>query len=251
VAGAVKAFGGDPARIDEDKWRGGKLLGYCEVHIEQGPVLEAQGLPVGVVSAISGQDRFTLVFKGEAGHAGTVPMNRRRDALVAASVFVQAVEGYAGGFDGLVATVGQLSVQPGAANVVPGEVTLSLDVRHAENAARLTASRSLLDIAATIANSRNISLTTRRISEDAAVACSPLLVSTLSEAVRDSGHPVLQLASGAGHDAVAMSAITDVGMLFVRCKGGISHNPAESVMTGDVTVAIDVLSRFIELLAEA
>jgi allantoate deiminase len=248
---AVRAFGGDPDRIDDDRWQGGPLLGYLEVHIEQGPVLEARALPVGVVSAISGQNRYTLVFEGEAGHAGTVPMDRRRDALVAAAVFVQAVEGYAAGTLGLVATVGQLTVRPGAANVVPGEVTLSLDVRHADDAERLLASRHLLDIASQIAKHRNIRFSTRQDSENVSVPCAPRLVSNLSQAVSDLGHPVLQLASGAGHDAVAMSALTDVGMLFVRCKGGVSHNPAESVTTEDVAVAIDVLGRCTELLAKA
>ncbi len=246
---AVRAFGGDPDRIVEDRWQGGPPLGYLEVHIEQGPVLEARALPVGVVSAISGQDRYTLLFEGEAGHAGTEPMERRRDALVAAAVFVQAVEGYAAGTLGLVATVGQLSVQPGAANVIPAEVTLSLDVRHADDAERLLAAQHLLDIASQIGKHRNIGLTTRRDSESATVPCAPRLVSSLSQAVHRLGHPVLELASGAGHDAVAMSALTDVGMLFVRCKGGVSHNPAESVTTEDVAVAIDVLARAIELLA--
>jgi allantoate deiminase len=248
---AVRASGGDPDRIDDDRWQGGPLLGYLEVHIEQGPVLEARALPVGVVSAISGQNRYTLVFEGESGHAGTVPMDRRRDALVAAAVFVQAVEGYAAGTLGLVATVGQLSVRPGAANVVPGEVTLSLDIRHADDAERLLASRHLLDIASQIAKRRNIRLSIRQDSENVTVPCAPRLVSNLSQAVSDLGQPVLQLASGAGHDAVAMSALTDVGMLFVRCKGGISHNPAESVTTEDVAVAIDVLARCLEVVAQA
>lgn len=250
LAEAIRAFGGDPERIVDDRWQGGELLGYCEVHIEQGPVLEARNLPVGVVSAIAGQERHQLTFTGVAAHAGTTPMDRRRDALVAASVFVQAVEGYAGGNDGLVATVGQLAVRPGAANVVPGEVTLSLDVRHADDSLRLMATRRLLDTAAEIAKHRRMGLKTNQISEDATVLCSQRLVSRLSQAVRDVGHPVVELASGAGHDAVAMSALTEVGMLFVRCKGGISHNPAESVTTEDVAVAIDVLSRFLELLAQ-
>lgn len=247
---ALRNFGGDPARIDDDRWQGGPLLGYIEVHIEQGPVLEAGGLPVGVVSGIAGQNRYTLMFEGEAGHAGTVPMDRRRDALVAAAVFVEGVEDYARGHEGLVATVGQLTVQPGAANVIPGEVTLSLDVRHADDAERLTASRRLLDIAAAIAKRRNVALTTAGISENPSVPCSPRLVATLARAVGDLARPVVELASGAGHDAVAMSALTEVAMLFVRCKGGISHNPAESVTADDVSVAIDVLSRFLELLSE-
>jgi len=246
---ALRSFGGDPARIDDDRWRGGPLLGYVEVHIEQGPVLEGRGLPVGVVTAIAGQNRYTLTFKGEAGHAGTVPMDRRRDALVAAATFVQAVDDYARSQRGLVATVGQLTVRPGAANVVPGEVTLSLDVRHVEDAERLAASRHLLDFAVAIARRRNIALTTTGISENPSVPCSPRLVASLARAVRDLGTPVVELASGAGHDAVAMSALTEVAMLFVRCKGGISHNPAESVTTDDVAVAIDVLSRFLELLS--
>jgi allantoate deiminase len=248
---AMRSFGGDPERIDEDQWSGGNLLGYCEVHIEQGPVLEARDLPVGIVPAIAGQNRSSLVFKGEAGHAGTVPMDRRRDALVAASAFVQAVEGYASAGAGLVATVGQLTVRPGAANVVPGEVTLSLDVRHHDDGERVIASRHLLDIAAEIARSRHIALAISQVSENAAVACSPRLVALLSQSVGDAGHPVFQLPSGAGHDAVTMSAITDVAMLFVRCKGGVSHNPAESVTTDDVAVSIDVLSRFLELLSQA
>jgi len=245
---AIRAFGGDPERIVDDRWQGGELLGYCEVHIEQGPVLEARNLPVGVVSAIAGQERHQLTFTGVAAHAGTTPIDKRRDALVAASVFVQAVEDYAGR-EGLVATVGQLSVKPGAANVIPGEVTLSLDVRHADDALRLIATRRLLDIAAEIAKHRRMGLKTNQMSEEATVLCSQRLVSRLSQAVRDIGLPVVELASGAGHDAVAMSALTEVGMLFVRCKGGVSHNPAESVKTEDVAVAIDVLSRLLDLLA--
>lgn len=247
---AIRAFGGDPMRIDDDRWSGGPLLGYCEVHIEQGPVLETRDLPVGVVSAIAGQERHRITFTGEAAHAGTTPMDKRRDALVAASVFVQAVEDYAGSEDGLVATVGQLDVRPGAANVIPGEVALSLDVRHSDDSVRVIASRRLLDIAAEIGKHRNIGVAIAQISESATVPCSRRLVSTLSRAVQDLGHPVIELASGAGHDAVAISALTEVGMLFVRCKGGVSHNPAESVKTEDVAVAIDVLSQFLELLTQ-
>jgi len=249
MAEAIKAFGGDPRRIAEDRWSGGELLGYCEVHIEQGPVLEARGLPLGVVSAIAGQSRFQLTFTGEAAHAGTTPMDHRRDALVAAAAFVQAVESVAKSKTGLVGTVGQLTVQPGAANVVPGEVTLSLDVRHADDAERIPAAERLLNLAGEIAKHRSIGLTITRITENAAVRCSERLTSLLAEAVRDRGHSPLQLASGAGHDAVVMAGLTEVAMLFVRCKGGISHNPAESVAEADVAAAIDALNRFLELVA--
>jgi allantoate deiminase len=249
MAEAIRTFGGDPARIGDDRWRGDSL-GYVEVHIEQGPVLEVRGLSVGVVSAIAGQSRHNLVFKGEAGHAGTVPMDRRRDALVAASIFVQEVDAYARGREGLVATVGQLSVQPGAANVIPGQVTLSLDVRHASNPERIVATSRLLDMAAEVAQRRNVTLTAGKISENDAVACDASLVRLMSEAVVDNRISLLHLSSGAGHDAVVMAGITRVAMLFVRCKGGVSHQPAESVTTEDVGVAIDVASRFLELVGE-
>jgi len=249
MADAIRAFGGDPGSIAKDQTSEGEWLGYCEVHIEQGPVLEARGLPVGVVSAIAGQSRHQLTFTGEAAHAGTTPMEHRKDALVAASVFVQAVADYADSQTGLVATVGQLTVRSGAANVVPGEVTLSLDVRHADDATRLRASKHLIDLAEKIAKQRGIAIATRQVSENGTVRCSRRLTSVLAQAAQELGHPAIQLTSGAGHDAVEMAGLTEIAMLFVRCKGGISHNPAESVDEADVAVAIDVLVRFLELLA--
>jgi allantoate deiminase len=249
MAQAIRTFGGDPDSIAKDRLIEGELIGYCEVHIEQGPVLEARALPVAVVSAIAGQTRHQLTFKGEAAHAGTTPMDNRKDALVAASVFVQAVADHAGSQAGLVATVGQLIVQPGAANVVPGEAILSLDVRHAHDADRLKASKLLVDVARKIANQRGIELKTRQVSENGSVQCSERLTAVLAQAVKDVGQPVVQLASGAGHDAVEMAGVAEIAMLFVRCKGGISHNPAESVTEQDVAVAIDVIGKFVELLA--
>jgi allantoate deiminase len=249
MAQAILGFGGGPESITKDRIIEGEPLGYCEVHIEQGPVLEARDLPVAVVSAIAGQSRHQLMFKGQAAHAGTTPMDHRKDALVAASVFVQAVADYAKSQAGLVATVGQLIVRPGAANVVPGEAILSLDVRHAHDAERLKASKLLVDVAGKIAHQRSIELTTRQVSENGSVQCSARLTAVLAQAVNDLGQPVVHLASGAGHDAVEMAGVTEIAMLFVRCKGGISHNPAESVEEADVAVAIDVLDRFLELLA--
>ena len=250
MSDAIAGFGGDPSLIAEDRWQGGELLGYCEVHIEQGPVLEARGLPVGVVSAIAGQSRFRLTFTGEAGHAGTVPMDRRHDALAAASEIVLAAEAAASTKAGTVATVGQLDVEPGAANVIPGRATMSLDVRHSDDRTRLEVCEGLLARARDTARRRRVGVEVQSITEDAGVRCAPRLVDLLSKSVKDSRQPAFQLPSGAGHDAVAMSSLTDVGMLFVRCKGGISHNPAESVKEEDVQVAIDVLSRFLELLAQ-
>jgi allantoate deiminase len=249
MADAIRAFGGDPDRVAEDRRDGDQLLGYVEVHIEQGPVLEGRDLPVGIVSSIAGQSRLRLTFAGEAAHAGTTPMNRRKDALAAAAELVLGVEAEARAADGLVATVGQLAVRPGAANVVPGEATLSLDVRHAGDAVRLEQVQRMLQLARDIATRRGVSVTSDRIAENQSVPCSLRLTALLAQAVRSRGGPAVTLPSGAGHDAVVMSGLTDVAMLFVRCKGGVSHHPAESVAEEDVAVAIDVLSRFLELLA--
>ena len=248
MADAIGQFGGDPARLDDDRWRDGKLLGYCEVHIEQGPVLETRGLPVGVVSAIAGQARYHITFTGQAGHAGTVPMRGRRDALVAAAEFVLAVEADASSHNGLVATVGQLTVHPCAVNVVPGEVKLSLDIRHPDDSVRLERTRHLLERARQIGSRRNVEVADRLLGDNPSAPCAPRLVSLLAKAVDEAGVPVVHLVSGAGHDGVTMASLTEVGMLFVRCKGGISHNPAEAVTVDDVAVSIDVLGRFLELL---
>jgi allantoate deiminase len=251
MAEAIRTFGGDPSHIAEDRWQSGELLGYVEVHIEQGPVLEGLGLPVGIVTAIAGQARHRIAFSGLAGHAGTVPMRGRRDALTAAAEFILAVEAEAAAREGLVATVGQLTVYPGASNVIPGEVALSLDVRHPDESVRSETTRKILDHARQIAARRNVTTTEEQLSENSSVPCSPRLQQRLAKAIELVGLTPVHLASGAGHDAVPMSTLTDVAMLFVRCKGGISHNPAESVSVEDVTVSIDVLGGFLELLAKA
>lgn len=245
MAEAIRASGGDPSQIAADRWSGDRPMGYVEVHIEQGPVLESLGLPVGVVSAIAGQSRFELTFTGEAGHAGTVPMAERRDALVGAAVFAQAVSDLANSKRGLVATIGKMSVLPGAANVIPGQVIASLDVRSPDDQDRTWASHQLLERAGEIAKRHRLELSVAAISERAAVACSRDLSGRLREAI---GPGAVEISSGAGHDGVYMSELTDIAMLFVRCKAGISHNPAESVTAEDVGVAIDVLSRFLDLL---
>jgi allantoate deiminase len=247
MAQAIREFGGDPGRIADDRWTREAPLGYIEVHIEQGPVLESLGLPVGVVTAIAGQDRMRITFSGEAGHAGTVPMEQRHDALVLAAMFVVAVEQEARQRPGLVATVGRLQVEPGASNVIPGRVELTLDVRHADDQVRLEAARRMIDDAHALAQGRGLTVEVHPMAERAAVSCSPRIITLMRQAI---GEGAVEVASGAGHDGVYMSEITEIGMLFVRCKGGISHNPAESVSTEDVGVAIEVLGRFLELLAE-
>jgi allantoate deiminase len=249
LAEAVRAWGGDPDALRSHGRSPDNLLGYCEVHIEQGPVLEANDLPVGVVTAIAGQGRFEVRFTGEAGHAGTVPMALRRDALCAAAEFALAVERIARAQPGLVATVGRLTVQPGASNVIPGEAALSLDVRHQDDAVRADACGRLREAAERIGAARRIELRWERAGEHPTVPCSPHLKRTLARAIEERGLPVFELASGAGHDAVTLAGLTDVAMLFVRCRGGVSHNPAEAVSADDAAVAIDVLGRFVGLLA--
>lgn len=249
LAAAIRSFGGDPARIGEDARRPGELLGYCEVHIEQGPLLEARGLPVGVVSAITGISRTAVSFRGVAGHAGTVPMALRRDALAAAAEFVLAAETLARASTGLVATVGQIAVEPGASNVIPAAANLSLDVRHQDDATLGAALTELRARAEAIAAARNIELIWHEIQRHPAVPMDPDLRARLARAVGAAGHTPFELPSGAGHDAAVMAAIAPAAMLFVRCRGGVSHNPAEAVEPADVAVAIEVISRLLDDLA--
>ena len=249
---AIRAFDGEPdfATLRTPRWQRHELLGYCEVHIEQGPVLEARHLPVGIVSAISGQKRITVRFTGEAGHAGTVPMSLRHDALCAAAEFVLAVEAVARGLPGLVATVGQANIQPSASNVIPGEVTLSLDVRHQDDSVCEEACRQLSEQAQQIGRIRHVATNWQLLQEHPSTPCSTRMSGLLAQSIESLHFPLLAIPSGAGHDAVSVSTLTDICMLFVRCRGGVSHNPAESVTTEDVAVAIAVVERFLALLAQ-
>ncbi len=232
------------------RWQSDELLGYCEVHIEQGPVLEAEKLPLGVVAAIVGQSRIQIDFRGEAGHAGTVPMSLRRDALCGAAEFVLAVEGLGRETPGLVTTVGQVDVRPGASNVIVGHVHLSLDVRHQDDHVRLRACQQLRELAEAICQRRQLTYQWQVMLDHPATRCDSHLMHNLEKTIATLGYPIRQLNSGAGHDAVIMGGITAIAMLFVRCKGGISHHPDESVTVEDVSVAIDVLERFLLLMSQ-
>jgi allantoate deiminase len=227
------------------------LLGYVEVHIEQGPVLEARKLAVGVVSGIAGQTRARLCFRGRAGHAGTTPMALRRDALAGAAEFVLAAETCARADAGLVATVGSLQVSPGASNVIPAEVVLTLDVRHARDAVRRQALRRLGGLARRIARERQLTLAWEETQDNDAVACSKELTALLARSVRAQQGRCIELTSGAGHDAVVMSTMASIAMLFVRCRGGLSHHADEYVAPADIEVALRVLVDFLERLAAA
>ena len=248
---AIRSFGGDPERLAEDARDPSQLLGFVEVHMEQGPVLEAEDLAVGVVSGIAGQSRISVEFTGVAGHAGTVPMGLRRDALAGAAEWLGSVERRARDDADLVATVGVITAEPGASNVIPGRTRMTLDVRSSDDRRRGQARDDLREAAATIAAARGLDLTWEVVQETPAVACSPELTSLLLESLRETGRPERSLPSGAGHDAAALSAVTPVAMLFVRCAGGVSHNPAEAVAVPDIEAAIDVLSTFLDRLAGA
>ena len=243
---ALTAFGCDPAEAPAVGRAPKDVHAYVELHIEQGPVLEAEDLPVGVVTAINGANRFAVRLAGMAGHAGTVPMALRRDSLAGAAEMIAAVEEIGRGGDGLVATVGRIEALPGSVNVVPGETRFTLDVRAPADAVRDRAVSAILSRFEDIAARRRLELTVERTHEAGAAACAPWIMEQLEAAVARHGIAPLRLPSGAGHDAMAFSGFCPIGMLFLRCAGGISHNPAESVTVDDTDVAVRILLDFIE-----
>jgi len=246
---ALRAFGLDPDEVPGVARRSGEVLAYAELHIEQGPVLEAEGLPVGVVTAINGFSRLKVTLQGEAGHAGTVPMNLRRDALAAAAQCVLAIERIARGDQELVGTVGRIEARPGAINVIPGEVHFTIDVRAPRDELREQAVRSAIAQIEAIAQQRRIGCRIEKLQELGVAKCAPWLMDQLDRAVAAEGVRVRRLPSGAGHDGMALKSIADIAMLFVRCKGGISHNPAESITEEDAAVGARTLLHFIEHFA--
>ncbi len=224
-------------------------MGYVEVHIEQGPVLEARGLAAGVVPAIAGQTRARVRFTGRAGHAGTTPMALRRDALAGAAEFILAAEALARSGPPLVATVGQVTAHPGASNVIAGAAELTLDVRHAVDARRLAALARLRASGRRIARVRGLGFTLQVTQDNGAVACSGELTAALDRSVRAVQKRSLSLPSGAGHDAVVLSRLTPVAMLFVRCRQGLSHHPDEYVHPRDLGTALGIVVDFLTRLA--
>ncbi len=249
LAEAIRQFGDPLVRLDSCRMKPGNLICYVEAHIEQGPVLQEKDHAVGIVSAIAGQTRARIDFQGTAGHAGTVPMNLRHDALCAASEFILEVEKHARQVPGLVATVGHVTVGPNAANVIPGSVHLTLDVRHQEDGLRREAELVFRVFLHDIARRRQLHGSWQRVQETASVPCSPDLSALLRQAALRHQPEVIALPSGAGHDAAILARLTPAAMLFVRCRDGLSHHPDESVRRKDIRVALAVLSDFISLLA--
>ena len=244
---AIKSFGLEPNRI-ADAQAPANALGYLEFHIEQGPVLENLNLPLAVVDVISGQTRAELTFAGAAGHAGTTPMNMRKDALACAAAWITEVEREALTTSGLVATVGRIAIEPGAGNVVPGRAVVSLDVRHPADRMRKVAAERLSKAADEIATRRGLKMTCEPRLDQPSVAMNPAIAAMLDRALEQAGSPAHRMSSGAGHDAMVLAEKMPVGMLFLRCEGGISHHPGENVRDDDVAAALDAGLKFLNEL---
>lgn len=245
---AIRGFGLDPNRIP-DAVASPNAIGYLEFHIEQGPVLEDLNLPLGVVDVISGQSRADVTFSGTAAHAGTTPMTARKDALACAADWIGEVEREALATPGLLATVGRIDVRPGASNVVPEQATMSLDLRHPTDSVRTAAEARLSMAASEISSRRGLKATYASHVDQPSVSMDPSITAMLERAVDGAGFPSHRMASGAGHDAMIVSARMPAGMLFLRCAGGVSHHPDESVREEDVAGALEVGSLFLGELA--
>jgi hydantoinase/carbamoylase family amidase len=250
LAAVMREAGLDPAKIPALTRSREELLGYLEVHIEQGPVLLEEGLPLGIVSAIAGTVRCLVTITGTVGHAGTVPMARRHDAAAAAAELVLYVERRCAQAPTLVGTVGRLAVPNGAINIIPGRCELSLDIRAADDATRDAAVVDVMAEIGRIAAHRGVAIESKEVQRTAAVRCSPRLQSLLGEAVAHVGIEPRHLPSGAGHDAVMFDGVTDLAMLFVRCgNGGVSHSPLEIISVEDADLAARVLLDAVQRLA--
>lgn len=239
------------ARFETARRAPGTTLAYLEAHIEQGPVLEAEGLPIGIVTGIAAQLRYQLTVSGTAGHAGTTIMTLRRDALTAAAEMVLAAERIARDeASDVVATVGRMIVGPGAPNVIPGRVDFTLDVRSLDGARRDRVAGEILAAFGQIAAARGTALDIEQVNDLPASPCDPRLMALLADAATAIGQPDFRLPSGAGHDAMVMASLCPTAMLFIRCDRGISHNPAERVDPADVEIALQAMLGFIDRLGE-
>lgn len=242
---ALGDFGGDPESAHSIARNPERIMGFLETHIEQGPVLEAEDLPLGVVTAICGIERHEATFTGRAAHAGTTPMELRHDALAAASELVLSVERICAATENAVGTIGRLDVGPNVVNAVPAEVSLTVELRSADDATRGKVRKAVEDAARKAARKRGCCLAMERTYEQPAKACDPGMRADLEAAVRQVGIPPLSLMSGATHDASAMADLCPMAMLFVRCRGGVSHNPEEHATPEDMGVAVDVIRRYL------
>ncbi len=248
LGNALKAYGKNLADIASAAYARGEAAAYVEVHIEQGPVLEAKGEPLGVVTAIVGQSRVRVTVRGKAGHAGTVPMAMRRDAIAGAAEMVLALERLAReqGTDGMVGTVGRIEVSPGAVNIIPAQATFTVDLRSLTDSIRLAALAEFRREAERLATARGLRVSFETFHEVGTVHMAPALREVLAASIAGLGHTPVALPSGAGHDAQIMARLCPSAMLFVRCRGGISHHPTEFASVADMGQAIAALIGCIE-----
>lgn len=253
LADAITAYGKDPADIAKAAYARGEALAYLELHIEQGPVLEREGEPLGIVTGLVGQYRVGVRVTGQAGHAGTVPMGLRHDALAGAAEMVLMVErtAKADRHGGLVATVGRIEALPGATNVIPATVSFTIDLRHMDDGVRAAALAAIRAQTHQIAAARRLSVMFEHVHAEVPVACDAGLQDRLAAVIGELGYRALRLPSGAGHDAQMMVRLCPSAMLFVRCRGGISHSPAEFCSPPDMGIAAAALIRFIERFAQS
>ena len=243
-AEALRAYGKNPDDVASVALKPREAAAYVELHIEQGPVLEADGQPLGVVTAMVGQTRLSIEVKGEAGHAGTVPMNLRRDALAGAAEMTLLAEKI--GQSGVVTTVGVIEAKPGAVNIIPGSARFTLDLRAASNETRNKAIAAFRHECVEIAARRKLEIAIALTHEIPTTPCDARLQDQLAAAIEAVGGKPVRLPSGAGHDGMSMAKLCPIAMMFVRCMGGVSHNPAEYASPQDMGLAIAALVRFIE-----
>ena len=251
LADVIEANGGNVNELANDVIPKEQWLGYYEIHIEQGPVLYEKNIPVAVVTGIAGQYRAGIIFNGENGHAGTVPMDMRKDGLACAAEFVLAVESFAKQYTNLVATVGKLHIIHPASNVIPGEVIVSLDLRSDNEELLVSSYAAIQKLAEEICQKRNCVLEWNLIQYNKPVICDTSMSRMLAQSINKSGQELVTLVSGAGHDAVTISTVAQVSMLFVKCFKGISHNPLENVEPEDIAAAIEVSDNFIQQLIKS
>ena len=241
MSDALINFGKNPDELSGAVRQADEIVAYLEVHIEQGPVLEKEGLGVGVVTAIAGATRMAVTITGEAGHAGTVPMTLRRDALAAAAECISGIERLCTGAVDLVGTVGSIKAEPGAGNVIPGFVEFTIDIRSAEDTQRIAAVEAVVAHMQGICKQRKLEINIDTLHNEPSEECDDALIRHISQAIGTCQPRVLTLSSGAGHDVMVMAHLTPSGLIFVRCAGGISHNPAESITMEDGALGAEVL----------
>ncbi|WP_404420462.1 allantoate amidohydrolase [Thalassospira australica] len=246
VADALRNFGCNPDEIPALKRNRRKVIGFVEIHIEQGPVLEIMDLPVGIVTALTGIERHHLQIQGKASHAGTTPMHTRQDALVAAADIIHQVEATCSATEGMVGVVGKIEVTPNAVNVIPDHVDLTIELRAPERTVRVNGRGQILSALPVIANNRRVEINAVQTYEAEGVPCADWIMSGLEQAIAEKGIKPHRLFSGAGHDGLAMHDLCDIGMMFVRCRNGLSHHPDEAITPEDADTAARILADFLQ-----